>query len=615
MQHDASEARFETSSSASKATSLRRSLGAVSLVAAAGLLGGSSAMAQGFDADPEFFSPRFSHNGIPGVQAPDVDEAGTVRWGGIFQYQRNPVTAYQLGQEVGAIVPNRMVAHLGVSWDITSWATARVVLPTALHWGTGVPGFASTGAGLGDASIGAAFRFLNTRGFKMGAQADVMLPTRRPRSFMGERDVRGNIGLMAMGSVIAGDHVWLDLIGDVTFAARRVVRTNQDYDIGPELLLMQGARLSLPWIPVKFTQALVGRSGLTNPLQGGAENGLELMGGLQIPVEQVGFNTNMTIDVMAGRGTNQGFGTTDFRMLAGVTFARNPGRKPKPVAVASISRPPPPPPPIEEEEVEPEGPVYKQKDEIVIRDPIEFLVDTAKILPHSEAVVQAVADLVNNDPRIKHLVIEAHASAEGSFSYNYELSTSRAQEVFRQLIIRGVSPERISYKAYGEVRPKVEGDDEAAYAVNRRVEFHIVSEFGEFDDLPTYEPVILLPWNGEQSRVVQPPTLEELERMKMESRRARTQPDEAPPSFEVGDDEFEFTPESTPPARSTPDAPPLDVDGFDAMPDDEDDFGLEGAEPSGQNDGPGAEPEAPEPGDGSGADPAESDADSGEEAE
>src|SRR5690606_18258747 len=124
-----------------------------------------------------------------------------------------------------------------------------------------------------------------------------------------------------MGMLGLGKMVTMDIVGNVAVVGRAVVDTRQDFDNGPELNVSEALRFRLAWLPVPIaiTQALVTRIGFTSPFQGGAENGLELYGGVQIPVE-VGFNTTMNVDVMAGRGATQGYGTTDLRVLAGFTF-------------------------------------------------------------------------------------------------------------------------------------------------------------------------------------------------------------------------------------------------------------------------------------------------------
>ena len=56
---------------------------------------------------------------------------------------------------------------------------------------------------------------------------------------------------------------------------------------------------------------------------------------------------------------------------------------------------------------------------------------------------------------------------------NLQLSKSRARAVREYLIQRGVRPDRLTSEGYGPDRPKVHGDDDAAMAKNRRVEFII----------------------------------------------------------------------------------------------------------------------------------------------
>ena len=78
--------------------------------------------------------------------------------------------------------------------------------------------------------------------------------------------------------------------------------------------------------------------------------------------------------------------------------------------------------------------------------------------------------------QIGHVVIEGHASEEGSHQYNYDLSNLRARAIFKALAEAGVHPDRMSHRGYGEALPKNLGEDEAALAENRRVEFHIIRQ-------------------------------------------------------------------------------------------------------------------------------------------
>lgn len=65
--------------------------------------------------------------------------------------------------------------------------------------------------------------------------------------------------------------------------------------------------------------------------------------------------------------------------------------------------------------------------------------------------------------------LEGHADERGSREYNIGLGERRAQAVRRMLMIQGVPATQISTVSFGEERPAEFGNDEAAYAANRRV--------------------------------------------------------------------------------------------------------------------------------------------------
>ena len=106
-----------------------------------------------------------------------------------------------------------------------------------------------------------------------------------------------------------------------------------------------------------------------------------------------------------------------------------------------------------------------------------------------------MARLINEDIKIGHIVIEGHASEEGSFEYNYDLSNLRARAIFKALVQSGVHPDRISHRGYGEALPKNLGRDEESLSENRRVEFHIVRIDLEDVELEL-RPLNKGPWDG-----------------------------------------------------------------------------------------------------------------------
>ena len=75
---------------------------------------------------------------------------------------------------------------------------------------------------------------------------------------------------------------------------------------------------------------------------------------------------------------------------------------------------------------------------------------------------------------IAYLLVEGHASYEGSVDYNWELSTRRAAAVFRYLVEQGINARRVSYRGMGEAVPRAGGVAEESLAENRRVDFRIL---------------------------------------------------------------------------------------------------------------------------------------------
>jgi outer membrane protein OmpA-like peptidoglycan-associated protein len=76
--------------------------------------------------------------------------------------------------------------------------------------------------------------------------------------------------------------------------------------------------------------------------------------------------------------------------------------------------------------------------------------------------------------------IEGHTDSRGDDAFNLDLSQRRTEAVRTYLINKGVEANRLEAKGYGETKPLVTGNNEAAWAKNRRVDFFIV----ERTDMP-----------------------------------------------------------------------------------------------------------------------------------
>ena len=70
--------------------------------------------------------------------------------------------------------------------------------------------------------------------------------------------------------------------------------------------------------------------------------------------------------------------------------------------------------------------------------------------------------------------IEGHCDERGSAEYNLALGEHRAKSAKKYLTTLGVKSENLSIISYGKEKPAVNGNDEAAWAKNRRAEFVLV---------------------------------------------------------------------------------------------------------------------------------------------
>ena len=104
--------------------------------------------------------------------------------------------------------------------------------------------------------------------------------------------------------------------------------------------------------------------------------------------------------------------------------------------------------------------------------PVYFGFDST-VVPQGElGKVDAVAKhLADNANRV--VVIEGNCDERGSNEYNISLGEGRAIIIRNYLVNSGVAADRIQTRSNGEEKPAVEGNDESAWAKNRRGEFVI----------------------------------------------------------------------------------------------------------------------------------------------
>ena len=105
-----------------------------------------------------------------------------------------------------------------------------------------------------------------------------------------------------------------------------------------------------------------------------------------------------------------------------------------------------------------------------INEDIFFEFDSSTLNAQDQAILKAKAEWMARNPHL-NIVIEGHCDNRGTTEYNLALGERRAESVKRYLQDLGVSESRIRTISYGEERPLDPGNNEDAWAKNRRAHF------------------------------------------------------------------------------------------------------------------------------------------------
>jgi outer membrane protein OmpA-like peptidoglycan-associated protein len=463
------------------------------------LLASPAAWADGLSLDPEILRATFSTRAMPGVDRADIEGEGAMRVGTFLQYEQDPLV---LRNDEGARIPiiaHRADAQIGVAYDWSRRFSSRVVIPVSYQQGSELPALAADAVGLRDTMVGGRVALSSSKTSAFSARLDLHLPTGVSETYMGQ-DVPGvDAGLL--GRVSFGP---MELLGDLGFTGRKSFDTEYDLVLGSEGVFNLGLRHTIPSGKLSLGLASLTRAGAQTEFGGGVRSEALVCALIQ-PID------GLAIDVGLGRGLTVGPGTTNARVLAGITWFRAPRKEEvAPVLGRDLDDP-------DSLRAKPKAELlddYPERDEdikwkegelarvgvnathIVIREPIQFDVATARILPESQPVLDAVAELMASYWQIDHLVIEGHASEEGAFDYNYKLSLERARAVYEALVEVGVHPTRLSFRGFGEVSPRTDDVTADNLAANRRVEFSIQRLLDPLEPPPVYPENVQLPWSG-----------------------------------------------------------------------------------------------------------------------
>ena len=100
---------------------------------------------------------------------------------------------------------------------------------------------------------------------------------------------------------------------------------------------------------------------------------------------------------------------------------------------------------------------------------VYFDYDSYIVKDEFRPVVEANAKVLAADPK-RHMAVQGHTDDRGSSEYNLALGQRRAEAVVKSLTLLGAQPAQLEATSFGKERPAVQGENEEAWAKNRRAE-------------------------------------------------------------------------------------------------------------------------------------------------
>ncbi len=100
---------------------------------------------------------------------------------------------------------------------------------------------------------------------------------------------------------------------------------------------------------------------------------------------------------------------------------------------------------------------------------VYFDYDSYIVKDEFRPVVEANAKVLVSNPK-RHMAVQGHTDDRGSSEYNLALGQRRAEAVVKSLTLLGAQPAQLEATSFGKERPAVQGENEEAWAKNRRAE-------------------------------------------------------------------------------------------------------------------------------------------------
>lgn len=126
----------------------------------------------------------------------------------------------------------------------------------------------------------------------------------------------------------------------------------------------------------------------------------------------------------------------------------------------------------------------KQLASILGRGQIVFAPSSSEITEESEVILDEIAFVIQSCEAAL-FEIGGHTDSQGRESMNLSLSQSRADALRDSLISRGILPDLLVARGYGESQPIAQNNNETGRAENRRIEFKLLSIPGEAELIET----------------------------------------------------------------------------------------------------------------------------------
>lgn len=114
----------------------------------------------------------------------------------------------------------------------------------------------------------------------------------------------------------------------------------------------------------------------------------------------------------------------------------------------------------------------KEGETITLKN-IFFDLDKAELLPRSYKELYKLLKLLRANPNMV-IEIRGHTDNQGETAYNMHLSFERAKAVVEYLKEGGISPDRTTFRGFGDTQPIADNTTLEGRQLNRRVEFYVV---------------------------------------------------------------------------------------------------------------------------------------------